>query len=421
MTLYYYIAVALLLLGCVGWLWAVRLKPSVDEEEQQALAREQLSTYRLRLKELDFEKGHELLDEREFNDSTNELKRQLLHDLRGQQQGDSNKKLPLFLPGSLFLLVFVAAFYYGNGESSKLHDWHMANEQLAELGPRALLNKGEALSAKEMRQLALGLRTKLHHSKVSGKPDDPNAWVLLGEVTMGLNDAESALLAFEQAYKLAPNKPSIALGYAQMLLMLGDQGSIAKSALLLSKVLKQQPTNVNALLMIAYIAEQRGDLDKAKMSWQLLQARLPEDDPRRAFVTQKLNQTGSATQATTTAKHASSANAKVSVKLSLAAALQDKLPSNGTLFVYAKAAKGRPLPAAVVKLSEFNFPLTVELSDANAMLQDYTLSTLEDVVIWGRVSVDGDIGITAGEMQGQSEVFKVKDTQSVAVVIDQLL
>ena len=45
-----------------------------------------------------------------------------------------------------------------------------------------------------------------------------------------------------------------------------------------------------------------------------------------------------------------SANSAISVTVSLANELFDKQPQQGTLFIFAKAAQGSPMPLAVVKL-----------------------------------------------------------------------
>jgi tetratricopeptide (TPR) repeat protein len=239
-------------------------------------------------------------------------------------------------------------------------------------------------------------------------------------VTRELGDLDSAILALDKAYKLDPNKQATLLTYSEVLLMQSGQQNMRKAASLLAQVLKTDTNNISALLMVSYIAEQMGDHDRALSTMRLLKSILPDNDPRLSFVLDRLGEGKASTPAAAVAS-ADVSGPKVKVMLTLDETLKDKVPSGATLFIYAKAAQGRPLPAAVVKLSQFNFPMTVELSDANAMLQDYKLSTLDKIVIWSRVSVDGDIAITQGELQGQSQVFSLKETQDISVVINQIL
>lgn len=424
------IAALLVILSVLWWFKSVRISPAAAEAEYRALALEQINTYRLRLRELEHEKSFDELDEVEFTSSVNELKRQLLHDLKMQNKSDKSKHFSLFMPGMLFLLVFVAVFYFVNGESNKLAAWQETTRLLPELGERAMSGTGEPLSHKEMQQFALGLRTQLFEAG-----DEPMAWLLLGQVTASLNDLDSALLAFERAYRLDPEKLTTLLYYSQTLLMQPDAQSLHKAARMLSKVLSRQPQNVDALLMVGYIAEQRQDFAQAKLSWETVLNVLPQDDQRRAFVTGKLAQLGTppasdsvvdaapnkAAVAEGTETDAGVEGAQVNVHLRLDDAVVDKLPPGAILFVYAKAAKGMPMPAAVVKLEQFNLPMTVQLNDTNAMLPDYKLSNLEELVIYARVSKDGNIAVSAGELQGQTPVFSLKGTQEVSVVINQVL
>ena len=427
---FYLITVVLLVVAMIWWFVAARLKTDVATVELEALAREQVNTHQLRIKELGFAKDHDEMDDKEYDATVIELKKQLLHDLSlsagpGSAAGQvvSAKPLALFVPGCLFLVCFVVAFYWTNGQSAKLQEWEQSIDLMPTLGKRAVMNEGEALTPKELQQFALGLRTKLHHDD-----SDAVAWLLLGRVTQALNDLESAKLAFAKAYKLDPNKMAIQLNYAQVLLMSGGEPAMRQAGLLLSKVLRQEPKSVDALLMIAYIAEQMGNMEQAKNAWKALVAYLDKDDSRLGFVEQKLRevQAGEIAQAHSvetdgTDAAATNANAKITVHLTLSEELAGKVPQGATLFVYAKAASGPPMPAAVIKLNTFELPLTVELTDANAMMDSYKLSSLKQLVIRTRVSQDEDIGISPGELQGQSPAFSLSDTTEISVVINQVL
>ncbi len=415
---FYLITAGLLLLSLLCWFLSIRMKAGKLDEEQQALAREQVNIHQLRLRELAVKHSHDELDDKEYEASVIDLKRQLLHDLSSVNASSATvgKPLALFVPGSVFLIVFVATFYYANGQFSQFQQWEQTIDMLPELGKRAVLNEGDMLTTKELQQFALGLRTKLHHDDSDGV-----AWLLLGRVTQALNDLDAAELAFEKAYLLEPEKVSVLLNYSQVLLMRGDQPSIKKTAGLLREVLRQEPENIDGLLMVGYIAEQLGDSAKAMEAWQVLTVKLPQDDPRLVFVQDKLQTLKNPVAATPNSAEMVAQMAKVTVHLTIDESLVDKMPAGAILFVYAKAAKGPPMPAAVVKLDTFELPLTVELTDANAMLENFNLSSLGELVIRTRVSVDQNIEISAGELQGQSQVFSLSDTTEVSVVINQVL
>lgn len=411
MLIFYLIAAGLVLMAILIWLSVLRIEPSLIQQEQQALAEEQIATQRLRLKELAHERQVAALDEEEYQAAVNETKRQLLFDLQQTEHVEQlTGKNPLLIAGVLFILLFISAFYYTNGAGEKLLDWQQAKAALPQLGQRALQEQGSELSPQELQQFVLGLRTKLHETG-----DDVNAWVVLARATIALNDLNSALLAFEKAYRINPEKPMVLAGYAQMLLMTGEDFDVRRAAILVDKLLRLQPTNLDGLMMMGYIAEQMGELDKAQVTWQLLQQQLAADDPRLTYIQQKL-----ADIATSTGAKINSSS-HIQVELQLADEFMDKIPTDAILFVYAKAVNGPPMPAAVVKLSEFNFPISVELSDNDAMIADYKLSSLEQAIVWARLSKDSDISVSAGEFQGKSLEFNVKETHSITVFIDQML
>ena len=415
----FYLVVAILLcLSVAWWMMSVRMNPALNDAEQRALAREQVNIYQLRLAELARDLADEMLDEAEYESSVIALKQQLRQDLRQQVTGEQRKKHAVFLPGAAFLLVFVGLFYVVNGGAQKVHDWADTMAQMPTLAAQVTEGKGN-MTPKQMQQFALALRTTLHE-----KGDNAEGWRLLGRVTFALEDIEASMQAYNKAYELDPYNMSTLLHWSYVMLNLRDESYMRRAALLLAEALRQDPQNAEALWMVAGIAEVSGDMDKAVMTWRMLTQVLDQNDGRYAYVVDKLRQaTGpaSATASTIDQPVGSVPGSSVTIQLSLAEGFEDKLPEQGTLFVYAKAPQGRPMPAAVVKLNDFSFPLTVELGDANAMLPDYKLSGLEQMVIFARVSKDGDIGVSAGELQGQSEALVVKQTQSVNLVIDSVL
>ena len=79
------------------------------------------------------------------------------------------------------------------------------------------------------------------------------------------------------------------------------------------------------------------------------------------------------------------------------------------------------MPLAVVKLNEYQFPITVELSDANSMVAGLNLSSAEDIVITARISNDDSVMPSSGELEGHSAALKRESTRQLQLQIDTLI
>jgi len=88
------------------------------------------------------------------------------------------------------------------------------------------------------------------------------------------------------------------------------------------------------------------------------------------------------------------------------------------LFVLARA-KGQVMPLGVKKIpmSQVTFPLTVYLSDVNAMTPEMTISSQDQIEIVARVSLSGIANAAAGEPESEA-LLMPKDTSTVSVKID---
>ena len=90
-----------------------------------------------------------------------------------------------------------------------------------------------------------------------------------------------------------------------------------------------------------------------------------------------------------------------------AADVRSQLTASDTLFVYAKAVNGPPMPLAVVKQPVGNWPVIVQLSDANAMTPMATLSKFPDVIVQARISATGNAIPQSGDWIGPTQVVKL--------------
>uniref|UniRef100_UPI001680B4E5 c-type cytochrome biogenesis protein CcmI n=1 Tax=Pseudoalteromonas sp. S16_S37 TaxID=2720228 RepID=UPI001680B4E5 len=374
---------------------------------------QRIDIYQQRLDELQVDLANQRIDAQMHQESVLELKRRLLNELEPEKQLNSRGNNRIFaLTGLLFTLAVSGVFYYYMGSQKQIANWYEAIDKLPEYGERAVLQQGEALSPNELQAFALGLRTKLANSG-----DDMVAWMLLGRIAMSLSDFEMAKQAFEKALKMEPNNHNVLINYSQVLLVEGSEPAMNKAARLLAKVLKSNPTNVDAISLLALIAYEKQDWIEAKTAFEVLLANMEQSDPRYTMIEQRIAEIAQKISPTQSA-----AAVSLTVNVTLDKNLLSQVPKQGTLFVFAKASNGPAMPLAVAKLTNFNLPLVVTLDDSMAMMPELKLSNYQEVVITARISVDSSVMPQAGELEGQSQVVSLaQENNEVAVEINRII
>ncbi|PAJ74637.1 c-type cytochrome biogenesis protein CcmI [Pseudoalteromonas sp. NBT06-2] len=416
-------------------------KAATDLTQSSGENAQRIDIYHQRLAELDDDVQLSKISLEDFSSAVIELKKGLLNELSPEKKLNvKGNNLTLLLAGSLFLLSFTAIFYYATGNYSQLNQWQKAQVALPELGKRAMMQQGEPLTANELQQFALGLRTK-----IAKQGEDEMAWMLLGQVNMSLGDYKSAMQAFDKTLSLNSRNVTVLLNYTQLLLMSGEP-DYNQAGTMLSTILSVEPSNFDAISLLGLIAYERGDFLEAKAAFDMLLSSMSKDDERYAMIKFRVKELVgkiSSLPAKPLNNHAMATNIQsnssveaslykieqnstghdnaIKVKIELADHLVDKTPNNATLFVFAKAVAGPKMPLAVVKQSQFSFPLEITLSEKNAMVAELSLAQFEQVIITVRVSVDENVMSAAGELQGKSDTIEVKNSPEVTVVVDQLL
>ncbi|MFC3031765.1 c-type cytochrome biogenesis protein CcmI [Pseudoalteromonas fenneropenaei] len=371
---------------------------------------ERIAIYEQRCKELDDELSQGRMDTLVHYEAVLEMKRRLLNELAPEQALTSRGDNRIFaLTGVAFLLAVSAVFYHWTGNSKQVESWYQAIEKLPEYGERAVMQKGEPLSANELQAFALGLRTKL-----AAEGDDAVAWMLLGRVAMSINDYEMAMQAFEKALQMTPDSPNVLINYSQVLLIEGSEGNINRAARMLSKVLQHDPGNIDAISLLALIAYERKDWLEAKTAFEVLLASLGQDDPRYAMITERIKEIEG--HIASTQPKSAEASKQLVVQVTLAPELVKEVPENAVLFVFAKAVNGPKMPLAVAKLHEFKFPLSVTLDDGLAMMPELKLSQYQQVMVTARISKDESVALQAGELEGEGAQVTLQAGKNVTEV-----
>ncbi|MCK5903158.1 MAG: c-type cytochrome biogenesis protein CcmI [Cocleimonas sp.] len=103
------------------------------------------------------------------------------------------------------------------------------------------------------------------------------------------------------------------------------------------------------------------------------------------------------------------------ITISLAETLKDKAVATDTVFIYAKALAGPPMPLAAKRLQVKDLPITITLDDSMAMMPSMKLSAFPQVKIGARISKSGNAMKAQGDLYTEKQPVK-KGTKQVLVI-----
>ncbi|MGF1762851.1 c-type cytochrome biogenesis protein CcmI [Aliivibrio kagoshimensis] len=381
-------------------LWQAKL---TDEDAQ----RDQLNKafYKDRLAELEEESSEGLVSNQD--EMIKELKQSLLDDIPQEKSTakDTSSAKAFIAPALVVFIAITYAFYFKFGNLDKVEQWQDVAQRLPALSQKLMAPEGVELTEQEMVEIILSLRTKLHH-----EPNDAMGWLLLGRIGMANRDAETASGAMEKAYRLEPGNPDIQLGYAQAMMLSGDDDQADKARKMLRVVVAKDRTNLRALSLLAFDSFERGDYKGAIVAWSTMQKAIGPDDNRYEMLNRSIERAMSRMN-----PEKAVAGKSVAVTIALSEAVQ--LPKQGVVIVSVHSADGARMPVAAVRLPIGQFPLTVTLDDSNSMMPERKLTSLSELMIRARIDADGNVSTREGDWYGESEAVTMGEP--VTVVINQ--
>ena len=117
----------------------------------------------------------------------------------------------------------------------------------------------------------------------------------------------------------------------------------------------------------------------------------------------------------------SGAMAAIEITVSLAPELASRVSGSETLFIFARAINGPPMPLAIQKRTASELPLTITLDDTMHMLPALKLSTFPTVTVGARISRSGNATPSRGDLQGLVSPVEVAVGASVNLVIKKVV
>lgn len=389
--MWFWLITALMMLVSVG-LFVLPIYRGKDQDEMASRDELNKAFFRDRMAELNEEAEEGLVENQ--NELALELKQSLLDDIPASEKNVSQSKVPfvVLVPGILIMVVMSYGLYNTMGNHREVVSWQETASRLPELSRRLMSEAEEPMTDQEMTDLTLSLRTKLQQT-----PDDAMGWLLLGRIGLANRDIQTAEGAMAKAYNLMPDDSDVKVGYAQSLMMTGDEQNASVARNLLRDAIKQDHGNLQAFSLLAFDAFERGAYEEAIGAWSTMKQLLPADDPRITMLDRSIQRAE--------AQMGVGEGGSVTVTISLDEQVQ--LPDEGVLIVSVHSADGAPMPVAAKRLPLSRFPVEVELTDADSMIPERLLSSLPEVMVRARIDNDGNVMTRDGDWFGETAPFEL--------------
>lgn len=284
--------------------------------------------------------------------------------------------------------------------------------------------------------------------RMKANPGDPEGWVMLARAYQITGRMPEALDAFEKASALRPEDAGLLASHADALAMV--QGSLeGRPFELIVKALKLDPKNPTALALAATAAMENGQFQQSIALWSRLAAVVEPGSRDRTAVDEAIEQvrqialakgvklaagtppvagTAAGTTSTTPSTPAAATapagatpaarDARISGEVSLAPELMRQAKPDESVFIFARAVDGPPLPLAVIRTTVQALPLRFTLDDSSSMAPGAKLSMHRQVVVSARVSRSGDAKPQPGDLVGSVQPVNVGATGVKVLISD---
>lgn len=420
----FFVAATVLLLTVLGATVYPLMRERKDLAEDQR--GDVIALNRERLEELKRRKAAGEIDDADFDEQVRDLEAQLADDLHSRDSADVAR------PGGDARWIGVAVMVFIPVLSGLLY---------LSLGtPRSLLPGADAGGAVAGESASISgehpgdvnaMVTRLAE-RLKNNPDDAEGWFMLGRSYLALKRYGDAVEAFRRLHDLVGDAPDVLVAEATALALHQGGDLSGEPMRLVRKALDQQPDHAQALWMAATAAYQTQDYKTALDYYQRVrplvqgESRQQVDNMLQALADKGYGQFDaeqSTAQSSTpaSAPPAGSSPVALRVNVSLSPALQADMKDSDTLFIFAKAVNGPPMPLAVVRKRAADLPLTVTLDDSQAMTPQLKLSSFQQVTIGARVSSSGQPIAQPGDLEGETSPVSTDAPGTVEVTIDRVV
>lgn len=382
MTLWLLIS-GLLVLALVFLIYPFVSKESLDQGE---ILQANLQIFRDQQQQLNKQLEQKQITKKQYQQLLAEAKQLLLVNTNEEEAqkplSSERRKIKVLLP-ILILLVpcFCFAVYHSIGAS--------ADQKIIEIIQQASESSNKMQVEKLQTELYVAVEKRAQQ-----RPDNIYYWILLAKRAIQQNDLAGAKYNYAQAIKLSPDDGYLLGQYAEILFMLANSQFTDEVLLALDKAFVIDSSNPTVLglkgiqsfeaqqwqLAITYWQEAQRQMDQTSATANALKAGIARAQKRLGIQPDQ---------------------AAVSPQVEIAVSIDKSIAFNleQSVFVALVATSGAPMPLAARKLRAGDLPITITLSNADAVMNGYNLSSASEVKAVARLSQSGSATPQVGDWE----------------------
>lgn len=244
-------------------------------------------------------------------------------------------------------------------------------------------------------------------ARLQAEPANVEGWVLLARFRAQGGDWVRARDAMASARAVLPDDHDLMVEHADLMMRAAPDGRFpAEATAMLERVVAAVPTHQRALFYLGAQRYQAGQPAEAVALWERLLPLLDEATAQALLPQLAIARTEAGMPARDYAAElaagrggdAAATGTRLAVTIELAPELAARLGDDDVLYVFARAADGAGPPVAARRVPARDFPLRIELSDADALMPTGTLSQQTAVQLAARVSKSGNASAAAGDL-----------------------
>jgi cytochrome c-type biogenesis protein CcmH len=356
------------------------------QNRQDEVLETNLQIFRDQQSQLDYQLHQKQINQAQYDQLITESKQLLLNNTGSsapQQSIQLAKKQAIWmLPIVLLLLpLFCISVYQSTGA--------LADERILALIQQTSESKNANKQLELQNQLYIAVEQRAEQ-----RPDNIYYWILLAKRAIQKNDLVSAAYYYEQAIKLNPDDGYLLGQYAEILFMLADSQFTQEVLLVLDKAFAIDSSNPTVLGLKGIQAFEAQQWQLAITYWQEAQKQM---DQTSATAKALVAGIARAQKSLGIESSENSVSPQVEIRVSIDQSIA--FDPEQSVFVALVASSGAPMPLAARKLRAGDLPHTLSLSNADAVVAGYNLSSVNQVKAVARLSQNGSATPQVGDWE----------------------
>ena len=424
MTIVFFLSAAALVCVAIAFVVPVILRESTNDLRVDR-RQKNIEVARQRLDEL---KRRESDDESNFEEVETirkEIERDLLDDVAGVEEGVEGNghrrsvrvRQWTAVFASVLIPVSAGLLYLALGEPSVIRDPGVINTpapvQTADSEQTELQINGESISFEQMTQRVL--------THLADNPEDIEGWATLAQLFIAQQRFGEAASTYRKIRELSGDSADLLVREADAMAMANEGVLSGEPETLITKALRLDPNHGSALWLAGIAAAARGDYQASLQYWRRAESVISTEEflleIRRLIASAEAEL--ASIEPSTPVVDSDVGSHSVRVSVSAETSVLQESDAEDTLYVFARASEGPPMPLAVVRSQVKELPLVVDLDDSLAMMENLKLSSFDEVVIVARISKSGAPVATSGDFFGEVGPIRPKDRPEVSVNISE--